>query len=152
MATKATDVLKRQHRSVEKLFKEVEKTEDARRRRQLLDQIESELKLHTKLEEEIFYPAVREVGTATAEEMVDEAFEEHHVVDLVLGELPQVDPEDERFEAKMTVLSELVEHHVEEEEKEMFPLAEKKLGAERMKELAQQLEQMAGGAGQRRAA
>jgi hemerythrin superfamily protein len=152
MATKATDVLKRQHRSVEKLFKEVEKTEDARRRRQLLDQIESELKLHTKLEEEIFYPAVREVGTAKAEEMVDEAFEEHHVVDLVLGELPQVDPEDERFEAKMTVLSELVEHHVEEEEKEMFPLAEKKLGAERMKELAQQLEQMAGGAGQRRAA
>jgi hemerythrin superfamily protein len=152
MATKATDVLKRQHRSVEKLFKEVEKTEDARRRRQLLDQIESELKLHTKLEEEIFYPAVREVGTAKAEEMVDEAFEEHHVVDLVLGELPQVDPEDERFEAKMTVLSELVEHHVEEEEHEMFPLAEKKLGAERMKELAQQMEQMAGGAGQRRAA
>jgi hemerythrin-like domain-containing protein len=152
MATKATDFLKKQHRSVEKLFKEVEKTEDARRRRQLLDQIESELKLHTKLEEEVFYPAVREVGTAKAEEMVDEAFEEHHVVDLVLGELPQVDPEDERFEAKMTVLSELVEHHVEEEEKEMFPLAEKKLGAERMKELAQQLEQMAGGAGQRRAA
>jgi hypothetical protein len=92
------------------------------------------------------------VGTAKAEEMVDEAFEEHHVVDLVLGELPQVDPEDERFEAKMTVLSELVEHHVEEEEHEMFPLAEKKLGAERMKELAQQMEQMAGGAGQRRAA
>jgi hemerythrin-like domain-containing protein len=152
MATKATDFLKKQHRSVEKLFKEVEKTEDARRRRQLMDQIESELKLHTKLEEEVFYPAVREVGTAKAEEMVDEAFEEHHVVDLVLGELPQVDPEDERFEAKMTVLSELVEHHVEEEEHEMFPLAEKKLGAERMKELAQQMEQMAGGAGQRRAA
>jgi hemerythrin-like domain-containing protein len=126
--------------------------QDAETCRQLIAATCEELKVHTALEEEIFYPAVREVGTAKAEEMVDEAFEEHHVVDLVLGELPQVDPEDERFEAKMTVLSELVEHHVEEEEKEMFPLAEKKLGAERMKELAQQLEQMAGGAGQRRAA
>ena len=106
---KATDLLKKQHRQVEKLFKQVEKTEDARQRRQLLQQIQNELKMHTKIEEEVFYPAVREMGTSKAEKMVDEAFEEHHVVDLVLAELPQVDPEDERFEAKMTVLSELVE-------------------------------------------
>ena len=148
---KATDLLKKQHRQVEKLFKQVEKTEDPRQRRKLMDQIAAELKMHTQIEEEIFYPAVREVGTSKAEEMVDEAFEEHHVVDLVLAELPQVDPEDERFEAKMTVLSELVKHHVEEEEDEMFPLAEKKLGSERIKELGQQMEAMAGG-GQRRAA
>jgi hemerythrin superfamily protein len=147
---KATDLLKKQHRQVEKLFKQCEKAEP-RQRRRLMDEIAEALKLHTKIEEEIFYPAVREMGTAKAEEMVDEAFEEHHVVDLVLAELPQVDPEDERFEAKMTVLSELVEHHVEEEEEEMFPMAEKKLGAERMKELGQRMEQMAGGA-QRRAA
>ena len=57
--------------------------------------------------------------------MVLEAYEEHHVVKLVLAELPKVDPEDERFEAKMTVLEELVEHHVEEEEDEMFELADK---------------------------
>jgi len=149
---KATDLLKKQHRQVEKLFKEVEKTEDPKQRRKLMDQIAADLKMHTQIEEEIFYPAVREVGTAKAEEMIDEAFEEHHVVDLVLAELPQVDPEDERFEAKMTVLSELVKHHVEEEEEEMFPMAEKKLGAERIKDLGQQLEQMAGGGGQRRAA
>jgi hemerythrin superfamily protein len=149
---KATDLLKKQHRQVEKLFKEVEKTEDPKQRRKLMEQITADLKMHTQIEEEIFYPAVREVGTAKAEEMIDEAFEEHHVVDLVLAELPQVDPEDERFEAKMTVLSELVKHHVEEEEEEMFPMAEKKLGAERIKELGQQLEQMAGGGGQRRAA
>ena len=151
MAMKATDLLKKQHRSVEKLFKKVENTEDARGPRQLMEQIATELKLHTKIEEEIFYPAVREMGTSKAEEMVDEAFEEHHVVDLVLAELPKIDPEDDRFEAKMTVLSELIEHHVEEEEDEMFPMAEKKLGSERMKELAQQMEQMAS-AGQRRAA
>jgi hemerythrin superfamily protein len=148
---KATDLLKKQHRMVEKLFKQAEKAQEPRQRRQLVGQIVEALKLHTQIEEEVFYPAVRELGTSKAEEMIDEAFEEHHVVDLVLAELPEVDPEDERFEAKITVLSELVEHHVEEEEKEMFPLAEKKLGAERIKELGQQMEQMAG-AGQRRAA
>ena len=148
---KATDLLKKQHRMVEKLFKQVEKAEEPRRRRQLMDEIGEVLKLHTRIEEEVFYPAVRELGTSKAEEMIDEAFEEHHVVDLVLAELPKVDPEDDRFEAKMTVLSELVQHHVEEEEKELFPMAEKKLGAERIKELGQQMEQMAG-AGQRRAA
>ena len=149
---KATDLLKKQHRQVEKLFKQCEKAEDARQRRQLMEQIASALKLHTKLEEEVFYPAVREIGSSKAEEMVDEAFEEHHVVDLVLAELPSIDPEDERFQAKMTVLSELVEHHVDEEEEEMFPMAEKKLGAERIKELGQRMEGMASGPGQRRAA
>jgi hemerythrin-like domain-containing protein len=148
----ATDLLKKQHRQVEKLFKQAENTEDAKGRRQVMEQIVAALKLHTKIEEEIFYPAVREVGTSKAEEMIDEAFEEHHVVDLVLAELPKVDPQDDRFEAKMTVLSELIEHHVEEEEGEMFPMAEKKLGAERIKELGQQMEEMAGAAGQRRAA
>ena len=147
---KATDLLKKQHRQVEKLFKQAEKAQP-RQRRQLMEQIVEQLKLHTKIEEEIFYPAVRELGTSKAEEMIDEAFEEHHVVDLVLAELPKVDPEDDRFEAKMTVLSELVHHHVEEEEGELFPMAEKKLGAERIKELGQQMEQMAG-AGERRAA
>ena len=147
---KATDLLKKQHRQVEKLFKQAEKAQP-RQRRQLMEQIVEQLKLHTQIEEEIFYPAVRELGTSKAEEMIDEAFEEHHVVDLVLAELPKVDPDDERFEAKMTVLSELVQHHVEEEEGELFPMAEKKLGAERIKELGQQMEQMAG-AGERRAA
>src|ERR1043166_1078815 len=94
---KATDLLKKQHKSVKALFKKVENTEDGRRRRQLMDEIANELKIHTKIEEEIFYPAVREIGTSKAEELVDESFEEHHVVDLVLAELPKVDPEDERF-------------------------------------------------------
>src|SRR5204863_27059 len=83
-------------------------------------------------------PAVREIGTEKAEEMIDEAFEEHHVVDLVLAELPTVDPEDERFAAKMTVLSELVEHHADEEEEEMFPMCEKKLGRARLEERGRQ--------------
>ena len=84
--------------------------------------------------------------------MYMEALEEHHVVDLVLKELPQVDPADERFHAKMTVLSELVEHHADEEEEEMFPMAEKKLGSEELKELGARMEQMAGMAGRGRKA
>src|SRR5947207_15634142 len=122
---KATDLLKKQHKSVKALFKKVDKTEDGRQRRQLMDQIANESKIHTKIEEEIFYPAVREIGTEKAEEMIDEAFEEHHVVDLVLAELPTVDPEDERFAAKMTVFSELVDHHAEEGVDEMLPECEK---------------------------
>ena len=148
---KATDLLKKQHKSVKALFKKVDKTEDGRQRRQLMDQIANELKIHTKIEEEIFYPAVREIGTEKAAEMIDEAFEEHHVVDLVLAELPKVDPEDERFAAKMTVLSELVEHHADEEEDEMFPTCEKKLGRERLEQLGEQMQQVAE-AGRRRAA
>ena len=148
---KATDLLKKQHKNVKALFKQVEKTEDGRRRRQLMDQIAGELKVHTRIEEEIFYPAAREIGTSKAEELIDESFEEHHVVDLVLAELPKVDPEDERFAAKMTVLSELVLHHAEEEESELFPLCEKKLGRERLQQLGEQMQEMAESS-QRRAA
>jgi len=149
---KATDLLKKQHKEVKALFKKVEKTENARERRQLMEQISQQLELHTQIEEEMFYPAVRESGKK-AEEMIDEAYEEHHVVKLVLKELPQVDPEDERFQAKMTVLSELIEHHVEEEEGEMFKIAEKTLGKERLTELGDEMAQRAGAPrGGRRAA
>ena len=135
---KATDLLKRQHREVRSLFKKLESADNPRMRRQLMTEIARNLAGHTAIEEEIFYPAVRELESRKAEEMVLEAYEEHHVVKLVLAELPKVDPQDERFEAKMTVLSELIEHHVEEEESEMFKLAEK-LGKEELSELAEQM-------------
>lgn len=136
---KATDLLKKQHKEVKGLFKKMDKTEDARGRRQLMEQIGQALQLHTRIEEEIFYPAVRGLETRKAQEMIAEAFEEHHVVKLVLEELPNVDPEDERFEAKMTVLSELIEHHVEEEEGEMFKAAER-LGDDELKALGEQMQ------------
>ena len=136
---KATDLLKKQHREVEGLFKKLEKADKAQERRQLLDQLSMNLEAHTTIEEEIFYPAVAELGTKKAEEMVNEAFEEHHVVKLVLHDLPNVDPEDERFEAKVTVLSELIEHHVDEEEEEMFKLAGK-IGKEEADDIAARME------------
>ncbi|HXH84075.1 MAG TPA: hemerythrin domain-containing protein [Candidatus Tectomicrobia bacterium] len=131
-------LLKKQHREVEGLFKKVLKAEGASERKELMQQIAHHLELHTKIEEEIFYPAVREVESKKAEEMVLEAYEEHHVVKLVLHEFPQVDPEDERFHAKMTVLHELVQHHVAEEEKEMFKLAGK-IEDEEMEEIGERM-------------
>ena len=141
---KATELLKKQHRAVKKLFKDVESTENAKKRRTLLDEITQHLKLHTALEEGVFHPAVREFGTKKAEETIGEGVEEHHVVDLVLAELPKVDPEADTFVGKMTVLKEQIEHHVEEEEQEMFPMAEKRFGAEKSQELAREMEQQAG--------
>jgi hemerythrin superfamily protein len=135
---KATDLLKEQHKEVMDLFESVLDTEDAEERQTLMDEIVEKLRVHSRIEEEIFYPAVREEGDK-GEEMVLEALEEHHVVDLVLGELPSLDPEDERFEAKMTVLCELVSHHAEEEEKEMFKLA-RKLGADALERVGERLE------------
>ena len=136
----AVSLLKKQHREVEALFKKAEKANNANMRRELVDQIVTKLELHTKLEEEIVYPAIREVRNKKAEEMVLEAYEEHAVVKLVLARLPDADPEDERFSAKITVLMELVKHHVEEEEKEMFKLAQK-LGKDELQSLGEQMMQ-----------
>jgi iron-sulfur cluster repair protein YtfE (RIC family) len=123
---------------VKALFKKMERTDNARQRRQLLDEISRSLEGHTLIEEEIFYPAVRGLETRKVEAIIMEACEEHHIVKLVLAELPRVNPEDERFEAKMTVLSELIEHHVEEEEKEMFKSAQK-LGKDQLQALGEQM-------------
>jgi hemerythrin superfamily protein len=135
----AVSVLKAQHREVEALFKRVLDSKDARARQALLRQITHALTVHTTIEEEIFYPAVRGLGTEETETLIDEALEEHHVVDLVLEELPDVNPRDDRFAAKMTVLSELVEHHVKEEERDMFKRAQE-LGKERLEQLGADLE------------
>jgi len=130
---KATALLKKQHREVKALFGEAKKAAPGQRER-VLGEITKKLQAHMMIEEDIFYPAVKDLDTKKTEEIVPEAYEEHHVVKLVLAELPDVDLEDERFEAKVTVLSELIEHHVEEEETEMFKAAEK-LGEKRLAEL-----------------
>jgi len=139
---KATELLKKQHREVKALFGKAKKAKSADRRN-VMDEITQKLQTHMTIEEEIFYPAVRELDSKKTDEIVPEAYEEHHVVKLVLAELPDVDLDDEQYEAKVTVLSELIEHHVEEEETEMFKSAEK-LGAERLGELGDEMNTAAG--------
>lgn len=141
---KATELLKKQHREVEGLFAKVLKTDDAKDRKKLATEITSKLEGHTTIEEEIFYPAYREASnTQKGEDLVLEAYEEHHVVKLVLAELPKMNASAKNFKAKMTVLKELIEHHVEEEEEEMFPDAEKKLGKERLEVLGEEMDKRA---------
>ena len=131
----AIELLKTQHAEVRSLFDKIEAGHDRDELHDMLGRIADKLTLHTRLEEEILYPALKSL----AEEMVLEAYEEHHVVDLVLRAVPAIDVEAESFKAKMTVLCELIEHHVAEEEKEMFPLATR-LGAEKLAELGAQMD------------
>ena len=124
----AISLLKADHKKVKALLEALEKTTQraGKRRVTLLDQIESELTVHTNIEETIFYPAFRDaVKKKEDREMYFEALEEHHVVKLVLPELKATDPSSEPFAAKAKVLKELVTHHAGEEEREMFPAAKR---------------------------
>lgn len=140
MPTDAIAVLKDDHRSVEGLFKKFEAAGDRAyaTKRRLVDRIVRELSVHASIEETVFYPAVREAVERT-EDVVLESLEEHHLVKLTLSELEHLDPKDERFTPKVTVLIENVRHHVKEEEKEMFPKVRKAVTAASLKELGDRL-------------
>jgi hemerythrin superfamily protein len=118
-------LLKQDHRTVKELFNEYGKLEPADRdgREQLFRKINEELTIHSELEERLFYPAVREVQTDEAQDIVSEAIEEHRIVKTLLEELSDLVPGQPPFEAKMKVLRDTVLQHVEEEEKEMFAQA-----------------------------
>ena len=125
----AITLLKEDHQTVEKLFKRFEKTGDGAlvERRKIVDQIIEELSKHAVIEEQIFYPVTR-ATVEGVDDVVLESLEEHHVVKWLLDELDHMDPADERFKAKTTVLIENVRHHVEEEEDEYFPKVRAELG------------------------
>jgi hemerythrin superfamily protein len=133
-------LLKDDHKTVEKLFKEFEKAGDNafKTKRGIADKVIEELTVHTWIEEKIFYPAAREAVPATTDHVL-ESVEEHHVVLWMLSELAGLDPEDERFDAKMTVLMENVRHHVEEEEQEWFPKVRSAMGRNQLLELGERL-------------
>jgi hypothetical protein len=140
----AIALLKEDHKKVKALLEELEgSTERAvKKRTKLLTQIETELKVHTQIEETIFYPAFRDaVETKEDRKMYYEAIEEHHVVKLVLPDIRATDPSSEPFGAKAKVLKELVEHHAEEEEKEMFVEAKKVLSKDELRELGARMEE-----------
>ena len=138
-STDAIAMLKQDHEKVRGLLDRLEKASGARRTK-LLTQVEQELKVHTQIEEEIFYPAYRDAARKKDDKkLYFEALEEHHVVDLVLPEMNDGDTA-EALKAKAKVLKELVEHHADEEEKEMFPRARKALGRDELRELGERIE------------
>ena len=145
----AIALLLRDHREVEALFKQFEKlTERATQsKKKLVAKMVRELAIHAAIEEMLFYPAVRvaalKADTRAAEkaaDMVLESLEEHHIVKWTLSELEKMDPKDERFDAKVTVLIESVEHHIGEEEDEMFPKVRKALSRTQLNELGDLME------------
>lgn len=123
------ELLRQDHRKVKELFRQYsELGENAHKSKQrLAEQIFQELEVHSRLEEDVFYPAAREADEEEVGEVVAEGYEEHHVADVLIAEIRQLDPSDERFDAKMQVLCENIEHHIQEEEEELLPQAERAL-------------------------
>jgi len=119
----AIALLKQDHDKVKKLLSELETTTERgiKTRTELFATIKAELTVHEIIEEEIFYPELE--AHPKAKDIVLEGFQEHHVVDLLMGELEALDVSDEMWGAKAKVMQENIEHHIEEEETEMFPKA-----------------------------
>lgn len=131
-------MLKEDHKQVEHLFKKLEKGDLS-----VVPKICDALTLHAELEEMLFYPEVR-TEVEDAADGVDEAVEEHHLVKILVGELQGMTKTDEAYKAKATVLMELVRHHVEEEEGEMFPEVRAALGRKRLQEIGNEMAAMKG--------
>jgi hemerythrin-like domain-containing protein len=135
----AIAMLKADHDKVKRLLSELESTTErgVKTREELFATIKGELTIHETIEEEIFYPALKE--HPKAKELVLEAYEEHHVVDQVMAELESVDVSDETWGAKATVMKENVEHHIDEEESEMFRQARQVFERQELEELGERM-------------
>jgi len=134
----ALDLLKQDHENVKQLFRDADETHDAKRKKELFDQIETELEIHTHIEETVFYPAMEQHEELKT--LVAEARDEHDEVKELLEDMESMTPEDEEFESSLQDLIESVEHHVEEEEQEMFPKARQIVGDKALEDLGRQLE------------
>jgi hemerythrin-like domain-containing protein len=138
----ALSMLKEDHQKVKKLLDKLTSTTDrgVKTRRELLDQIREEIKVHTHIEEEIFYPTFKNaVSSKSALRLYYEAMEEHHAADKVLSDLMRTDPGTVAFGGKAKVLEELVVHHAEEEEGEMFSVARDVLTPEELESLGEEM-------------
>lgn len=135
----ALELLKTDHQTVKELFKKAEKTEDAKQQKRLFEQIKTELETHTRIEESIFYPAMEERDEL--KDMVLESLEEHKQVKTLLREMDNLTSDSEKFEPKLKVLMENVEHHAEEEEEgKMFPKVRKLFDKAELEKLGEELE------------
>lgn len=132
----AIDLLEAQHHEVDDLFSKIEKAKDAAAKEKLFVQIADKLATHAAIEEHQFYPAVKAKKT---EDVLLESVEEHLGIKRVLADLLETPPSDESFDAKIKVLKEQVEHHVEEERTDLFPKVRKLLSKDELDALAQEM-------------
>jgi hemerythrin superfamily protein len=138
----AIALLKTDHAAVKKLFESEKKlTEtDGKKKEAVFNQIKAALEVHATVEEEIFYPAVKAARAKNVKDEVREAYEEHKQIKSLLAQIAGISAADETYDMKIKVLREDVEHHVKEEETEMFPDAKRFLGEKRLMELGGELE------------
>jgi len=140
-------LLKEDHKRVKGLFREFEGAGDEayKTKERIAQTVFEELAVHEQIEEEIFYPAIKAKASEEGAEIVLEGYEEHHVMDVLIGVLKEMSVEEENYDAKFKVLTENIEYHIEEEVGEMFQEARKALGesagevGERMAELKEEL-------------
>ncbi|MGH8452263.1 hemerythrin domain-containing protein [Pseudomonas sp.] len=138
----AIDLLKTDHEKVKAILTQLSESTDraVKKRTDLLDKLEMEITIHTQLEEQILYPAFKAAGGKDEAEMYFEAKEEHRTVDsLVLPDLKATDPTTPEFAGRVKVVKELLEHHIEEEETDMFPKAKKLLSKSKLDQLGEQM-------------
>jgi hemerythrin-like domain-containing protein len=135
----AITMLKTDHDKVKRLLSDLETTTErgVKTRAELFATIKGELTIHEIIEEEIFYPALK--SHPKAKDIVLEGYQEHHVVDLLMGELENLDVTDERWGAKATVMKENIEHHIEEEEGDMFKQARQVFDRQELEDLGQRM-------------
>jgi hemerythrin-like domain-containing protein len=139
----AITMLKSDHATVKRLLRELDETTEraTKQRERLCAEIERELKIHSQLEEELFYPTFLAAAEKRGgdDDLFYEATEEHHVVDMVLPALKAANPKSKEFSAKAKVLKDLVEHHIREEETEMFAQSRRLLDDGQLRELGDQM-------------
>ena len=139
MSQDAIVMLKDDHKEVRARFREFQKPSTTQARKgKLVEEIIELLTVHTYVENEVMYPRVRAL-LPDLEEDVLESYEEHHVADVLVMELAAMSPDDERFEAKTTVLIENVTHHIEEEEQEWFPQVREGLSRTQLREIGEEI-------------
>jgi hemerythrin superfamily protein len=140
MSNDAIVLLREDHKEIRQVFKQFQKAEDesSATRQRLVDRMIELLTVHTYVENEVMYPRVREL-LPDLEDDILESYEEHHVADVLVVELAAMKADDERFNAKSTVLIENVTHHIQEEEDEWFPKVREGLGRKALQELGEEL-------------
>ena len=138
----ALELLKQDHQAVKNLFDQIGDAEDGKQRKKLFDQIDTQLNIHAHIEETVFYPEMQKIDELN--DMVEEALEEHQEVKTLLEEMEGRDPEDDQFIASLEELMENVEHHVAEEEDEMFPKVRERCEQATLDRLGDQLESAKG--------
>jgi hemerythrin-like domain-containing protein len=138
----AITLLEDDHKELKKLLEKGDDTTErsVKTRAALLQEIAAKLTAHEKIEEDIFYPALKE--HPKARDIVLEGYQEHHVVDLIMAELKTTREDDERWGAKFSVMKENIEHHIEEEEDDMFKTARSVFSRDELEALGDRMEQM----------